>query len=1048
MAELVERLQKSIGDTYRLERELGGGGMSRVFLAEEVELARRVVIKVLPPEMAAGVNQDRFRREIQLAAKLQHPHIVPLLTAGSADDLLYYIMPYIEGEPLRAKLAREGELPIGEVARILRDVADALAYAHRHNVVHRDIKPDNVLLSDNHALVADFGVAKAVSESTGGASSLTSLGVALGTPAYMSPEQAAANPNVDHRADIYALGALAYEMLCGRPPFDGANAQAVLAAHVSRAPDPCTTHRASVPPALNEIVMRCLEKLPADRWQRADDLKVQFESMSTPSGGVTPTGTQPVAAVSAEPAMRQTHPVRVAGLFGLASIGVLIVVYALVQAIGLPYWVLVGAIGLLAVGLPIMMLTGHHERVRAIAQTTGVAVARPPGMKRHFTWQKSLMGGGLAFTGLAVIAASYMAMRTLGIGPAATLMATGALQEQDRLILADFENRTGDSTLGPSVTEAFRIDLAQSPVIQLMDVSEIAPVLQRMDRDPELPLDRMATLEIAEREGVKAVVLGEIGPVGSGFVLSARVITAADGLELLGLRENATNEEELLPSIDRLSGRLRERIGESLRTIRANEPLERVTTASPDALRKYSQGVRAFDRGEYGRARTLFEEAIDADTTFAMAYRKLAALLNNVGAPASLREEATRKAFTYRDRLPDIERYLATAYYYSRFAYDPERVRTAYLNLLELDPDNRTALNNLAVQLNFLEDPENAERYALQATERYAMGPAYTNAIVAQMQQGAFDRADSVLRRMEVELPDHPTTHLLRGQLIAGQRQFPDAEAHFDVLGERFATSRGWTAATLNHLAAVQQVQGKLAAAERHMRERLTIEAERDRPDNYLATTVGLAELHILFRGQEERAVTTVEQALERHPLSSMEWLDRPYFRLADFFAGAGRPDRAREFIDEYERVNDGVPRRPAGPPRSLSFSKGAVALAEGRYEDAAVLLRQAREQHWCKNCPHARLAVAYDRAGQVDSALAEYERLVSQTSYNRHFRDSGVLASSYKRLGELYEERGEREKAIEYYNSFVKLWSDADEELQEQVSEIRNRIARLVGER
>jgi serine/threonine-protein kinase len=154
------------------------------------------VIKVLPPEMAAGVNQDRFRREIQLAAKLQHPHIVPLLTAGSADDLLYYIMPYIEGEPLRAKLAREGELPIGEVARVLRDVADALAYAHRNNVVHRDIKPDNVLLSDNHALVADFGVAKAVSESTGGASSLTSLGVALGTPAYMSPEQAAANAGV------------------------------------------------------------------------------------------------------------------------------------------------------------------------------------------------------------------------------------------------------------------------------------------------------------------------------------------------------------------------------------------------------------------------------------------------------------------------------------------------------------------------------------------------------------------------------------------------------------------------------------------------------------------------------------------------------------------------------------------------------------------------------------------------------------------------------------------------------------------------------------
>jgi hypothetical protein len=277
--------------------------------------------------------------------------------------------------------------------------------------------------------------------------------------------------------------------------------------------------------------MRCLEKLPADRWQRADDLKVQFESMSTPSGGVTPTGTQPVAAVSADAGARHVHPARVAGLFGLASIGVLIIVYALVQAIGLPYWVLVGAIGLLAVGLPIMMLTGYHERVRAIAHTAGVAVATPPGVKRHFTWQKSMMGGGLAFTGLAVVAAGYMAMRTLGIGPAGTLMATGALQQQDRLILADFENRTGDSTLGPSVTEAFRIDLAQSPVIRLMDGSDVGPVLQRMSRDPNAQLDRQTAVEVAEREGVKAIVAGEIGPVGGGYVLSARVLAAADGSE-------------------------------------------------------------------------------------------------------------------------------------------------------------------------------------------------------------------------------------------------------------------------------------------------------------------------------------------------------------------------------------------------------------------------------------------------------------------------------------------------------------------------------------
>src|SRR5438128_6357459 len=297
MGDLLARLQSALGDAYRIEKELGGGGMSRVFLAQERELERQVVVKVLPPEMAAGLNAERFRREIQLAASLQHPHIVPLLAAGHADDLVYYTMPLIEGESLRAKLAREGELPINETMRILCDVADALAYAHEHRVVHRDIKPDNVLIARHHAVVTDFGVAKALSESTG-KTSLTSAGVALGTPAYMAPEQAAADPHTDHRCDIYAVGALGYEMLTGRPPFTGATPQHVLAAQVTEAPEPVTKRRATVPAALAALVMRCLEKSPADRWQSAEELLDQLEAMATPSGGITPTGTHPVAAVA------------------------------------------------------------------------------------------------------------------------------------------------------------------------------------------------------------------------------------------------------------------------------------------------------------------------------------------------------------------------------------------------------------------------------------------------------------------------------------------------------------------------------------------------------------------------------------------------------------------------------------------------------------------------------------------------------------------------------------------------------------------------------
>ncbi|HUL02213.1 MAG TPA: protein kinase [Gemmatimonadales bacterium] len=287
MNDFAARLQAALGSAYQIGRELGGGGMSRVFLAVETALDRQVVIKVLPPELGAGFNVERFRREIQLAAKLQHPHIVPVLAAGAADGLLFYTMPFIEGESLRARLTRQGELPIAEGVRILVDVADALAYAHAHGLVHRDIKPDNVLLSGKHALVTDFGVSKALSSATGPAS-LTSVGVALGTPAYMAPEQAAADPSTDHRADIYALGIVAYEILTGHAPFSAGSAQQLLAAHVAQPPPPLTGSRPAVPPSLETLVLRCLEKRPADRPQSAADVLGALEGMATPSAGTPP----------------------------------------------------------------------------------------------------------------------------------------------------------------------------------------------------------------------------------------------------------------------------------------------------------------------------------------------------------------------------------------------------------------------------------------------------------------------------------------------------------------------------------------------------------------------------------------------------------------------------------------------------------------------------------------------------------------------------------------------------------------------------------------
>jgi len=260
--------------------------MSRVFVAEETALDRKVVIKVLPPETAAQVSLERFKREILLAAKLQHPHIVPLLTAGESNGLPYFTMPFVDGESLRVRLARLGELPVNHAIRMLREIASALAYAHEHGIVHRDIKPDNVLLSGGSAMVTDFGVAKALSASSNAEhGGLTSLGVALGTPAYMSPEQASADPSVDHRADIYSFGVLAYELLTGQPPFAGRTPQNLLAAQVNETPEAINKRRASLPPALAALVMRCLEKRPADRPQSASEVVHALDDISGASRG-------------------------------------------------------------------------------------------------------------------------------------------------------------------------------------------------------------------------------------------------------------------------------------------------------------------------------------------------------------------------------------------------------------------------------------------------------------------------------------------------------------------------------------------------------------------------------------------------------------------------------------------------------------------------------------------------------------------------------------------------------------------------------------------
>ncbi len=283
MSDFTAQLQASLAPSYTLERELTGGGMSRVFVATDTALGRKVVVKVLPPELAAGVNHERFRREIQVVAQLQHPHIVPLLSAGEQGALIWYTMPYIHGESLRELLATGQVIAVRDVLRIMREVAEALDYAHGLGVIHRDIKPGNVLMQGAHALVTDFGVSKAISAAMP-QSGYTSAGMAIGTPAYMAPEQIAADPAADHRMDLYALGLLAYELLTGKVPFKEASPQQTMAAQLTREPEPVEKSRADVPLALRALIARLLQKIPSDRPSSAAEVVDALDAMSSSSG--------------------------------------------------------------------------------------------------------------------------------------------------------------------------------------------------------------------------------------------------------------------------------------------------------------------------------------------------------------------------------------------------------------------------------------------------------------------------------------------------------------------------------------------------------------------------------------------------------------------------------------------------------------------------------------------------------------------------------------------------------------------------------------------
>jgi TolB-like protein/tetratricopeptide (TPR) repeat protein/tRNA A-37 threonylcarbamoyl transferase component Bud32 len=655
----VTRVRQALADRYRVERILGEGGMATVYLAEDLRHKRRVALKVMRPELSATLGAERFLREIEIAAQLSHPHILPVYDSGDADGVLYYVMPYVEGGSLRERLEQGGQLPMDEALRLAREVTEALAYAHERGIIHRDIKPANILLGAGHALVADFGIARAL----GTDATLTQTGLAVGTPQYMSPQQAAGDRDVDARADVYAVGGVLYEMLAGEPPYSGGTPQAILAQSLTQDPPPLATRRPNLPPAVPTIVSQAMARAPVARFQTATALATALAQ----AADAARSGTAP--SVSGGPSAA-----RVGGMFGVAAAAALAVIYAVMRQLGLPPWVFALGVGLLAIGVPVLLLTRRVEARR-------LAGREVRGLRRLLTWQTAIGGGVLALMFWAAVATVLVARRA----PAAA-DAGGA----KRLAVLPFTNRGAPD-------DAYFVDgIADQVRGKLTGLGEFR-VTAGTSSDQYRGTTK-SPQEIGHELGVDYLLTATVSwaktPGGPGRV---QVVP-----ELIDARTGAATWQQTfdadLTDVFQVQGDIAVRVAGALNVALGSGEQQELTARPTENLAAYDAFLKAEEARRTGgqtaarRAVNLYEQAVAIDSTFALAWARLAQTFSTIhfSTPSPEAAEGARSAAEHARALAPKapETYMALGSYYTNVRYDIGRARQEYAEGLQLAPND------------------------------------------------------------------------------------------------------------------------------------------------------------------------------------------------------------------------------------------------------------------------------------------------------------------------------------------------------------------------
>jgi tetratricopeptide (TPR) repeat protein len=762
---------------------------------------------------------------------------------------------------------------------------------------------------------------------------------------------------------------------------------------------------------------------------------------------------------------------QVLSVYLVASWAALQVVEIITESAGLPDWAQPFALILLIIGLPIVLATAIVQEgtsgrssgdldspsseplgPMASSREDGASQAPPSPTVPHagsarvgyrlFTWRNAIAGGVAAFAFLGMAVAGYFLMWSTGVGPVGSLSAQGILDEGDPVVLAQFENTSGDQSLGDMVTEALRVDLAGSSILTLVEPNRVKDALRRMGRSGEEILDAELAREVAIRDGFKAVVQGSVGSAGSGYIFVASLVGAETGSLLATFRETARSPDDVIDAIDKLSQDIREKAGESLRVIKAEEPLEEVSTSSLEALRKYAEANRLAEEAEYPRAIAALREAIELDPEFAMAYRKLAVLIQNSGGSLDDQVGATTRAYELRDRLTERERYLAVAQYHNLVTLDLDAEIQAYETVLERYPDDQVALNNGALAL--MERTRLDE--AVAALERAVNGPgassaAFTNLPGYLAQAGRHEEAEEALNRLEERYPGREIWMAWNRYWMAAFRGDKEAtHAAGETLLSLPGAQGGWRAAGAIASIVADVMGGRLDEARMHAERSIQEMKDLGLPSQVLNLELGLIRLELLLDRPEE-AMRAYRQVDLDASLDAIGPEVRDYAGVVEVLSDLGLADETERVLRDWKEAR--IPSSTG--PVFEEARRRAEAVLSG-FSDPARGLDGLNTLSRDMNCPgcfiwtRARFA---QEAGRLEEARNLFLTL-GETGSNDYLLGPIRRVMAQERLGEVCEALGESVDASEHYRAFAEAWADADAEFQPRVSTARERALAL----